>query len=358
MQLGTVASRPGAVVTGRVPVTDLPTGGTEALPVIVAEGTAPGPTLWVTGTIHGDEVTGLAVAQDLLTPEVASSLAGTVVCVPTLNPAGLRRGARSSYYDDDDPNRYFPDPTDEAAGPRPPRVQERIDERIYEAITASADALIDVHTAQVGSVPFLIRDRVLYGEVREEADAEGLAAELADLAAAFGLPVVNEYEAGEYTDEGLHRSTAGAVLNAAGIPAVTVELGSHSVVDDRMYDLGVAGCYRVMADMGMLPAGHGFGPDVDPVDPPVEYPVKRAVHPHSEGAGIARHRVAAGDVVSSGDPIADIVAPTGEHRATVTTDYDGYVLGRYGGVATYENDPLCSMAVRDESPLVVPRDGD
>ncbi|MFB6105174.1 MAG: succinylglutamate desuccinylase/aspartoacylase family protein [Halobacteriaceae archaeon] len=358
MQLGTVASRPGEVVTGRFPVTDLPTGATEALPVIVAEGEAPGPTLWVTGTIHGEEVTGLAVAQDLLTPAVAEALAGTVVCVPTLNPAGLRRTERISYYDGDDPNRYFPDPTDDESGPRPPRVQERIDERIYEAITDSADALLDLHTAQVGSVPFVIRDRVLYGEVRDEGEAQALAEDLATLAEAFGVPVVNEYEAEKYTDEGLHRSTAGAVLNGGGIPAVTVELGTHSVVDEPMYRLGVAGCYRVMVELAMLEADHGFGPEPDPVAPPVEYPVKRAVHPHSEVAGIARHRVGAGDVLEAGDPVADIVAPTGEHRATVTTDYDGYVLGRYGGVATYENDPLCSLAVRDESPLVVPRNED
>lgn len=356
MQLGTAASRSGDLVRGTLPVTDLPTGGTEQLPVLIAEGVTDGPTLWITGTIHGDEVTGLAVAQDVMTRELAATVAGTVVCLPTLNPAGLRRTERSSYYHGDDPNRYFPDPTDDDDRPRPPRVQELIAERLYEAFADTADALLDLHTAQVGSEPFVIRDRVLYGDQRDHAAAESLAADLTTLAEAIGLPIVTEYEAEEYTDESLHRSTAGAALNAAGIPAVTLELGSHSVVDERMRRLGVAGCYRAMTRLGMFEAFPSFAPEIDVVHPPVAYPVKRAVHPHTGTAGIVRHRVEPGDVLEAGDPVADIVSVTGTHRATVTTDHDGYVLWRYGGVAAYENDPLASLAVRDDTDLVVPRE--
>jgi len=354
MQLGTADAAPGELATGWLDVTDLPTGTPERLPVLVAEGERDGPELWVTAAIHGNEVTGLAVAQDLLTDDLPGEIRGTVVCLPNLNPAGLRRTTRTSYYDDEDPNRYFPDPDAESS--RPPSVQELIDERVYEAFADSADALVDLHTAHVGSMPFLIRDRVLYGANRTETEARELAAELESLIEAFGMPVVNEYAAAEYTEQNLQRSTAGAALNNAGIPAFTAELGGHEVVDEPVREAAITGVRNVMRELDLLDGD----PDPDAVGPdaPVEYPVKRAVHPHTDDPGIARHRVAAGDAVAEGDVIADVVTPHGEPKATVESDHDGYVLGRMHGVAAYENDALASMAVRDDGDLVVPRDAE
>ncbi|UPV74975.1 succinylglutamate desuccinylase/aspartoacylase family protein [Halorussus limi] len=370
MQLGTADSEPGELATGWLDATDLPTGAPERLPVLIAEGEEDGPTLWITAAIHGNEVTGLAVAQDVMTDDLASEIRGTVVCIPNLNPAGLRRNSRTSYYDDEDPNRYFPDPDAESS--RPPSVQQLVDERVYEAFADSADALVDLHTAHVGSMPFLIRDRVLYGESeaqrasesgaaeprdwRTESEAEDLAADLESLVEAFGMPVVNEYAAAEYTEQNLQRSTAGAALNNAGIPAFTAELGGHEVVEEDTREAGVTGVRNVMRELGVLPGD----PDPDAVgpEPPVEYPVKRAVHPHTDTPGVARHRVEAGDVVAEGDPIADVCTPHGETKATVESDHDGYVIGRLHGVAVYENDPLASIAVRDDGDVVVPRDAD
>ena len=57
--VGTATARPGEIVYGELPVLDLPTGGREALPVIIAQGRAEGPTLWLTANIHGAELTGI-----------------------------------------------------------------------------------------------------------------------------------------------------------------------------------------------------------------------------------------------------------------------------------------------------------
>ena len=125
MELGTATADPGELARGYLPVTDLPTGGTEVLPVVLANGETDGPTAWVTAGVHGDEQTGVAAAQDVMHESLPGELAGAVVCVPVLNPAGLRRTTRTSYYHDDDPNRFFPDPDRDPS--RPPRVQEVVD---------------------------------------------------------------------------------------------------------------------------------------------------------------------------------------------------------------------------------------
>ena len=385
--IGSASAAPGTLGRGRLPVADLPTGGSERLPVAVANGAEAGPTLWLTGGVHGDEATGVAVVQDAVAAfsDRLDRLAGAVVAVPVVSPAGLRRNARETYYADKDPNRHFPDADAESA--RPPKLQERIDARLYAAITgevpddagecadgssefpvetvgsnAAADALIDCHTAGVGSVPFAIRDRVLYGDRRSEADAAALSADLGRLVDAFGLPAVREYPAAEYVEESLQRSTAGAVLNEAGIPAFTAELGAHSVVDDDLLAAGVAGAFGVAVELGLLasedvPESVGApGVGVDPA--PVEFPVRRFRGPTTDTPGLARHRVAAGDAFDAGDVLARVVDAGGEERATVTAERDGYVLGRPEGLAVYEGDPIGSLAVWDDGDLVVPRDAD
>lgn len=354
MEIGTATAEPGELTTGYLDVTDLPTGTPERLPVLIARGRTDGPTVWLTAGIHGNEATGVAVAQDVMADSLARRLRGTVVCLPILNPAGLRRNRRASYYHDEDPNRYFPDP--EAESTRPPKVQEVIDGRVFEAFADAADALIDLHTAWYGSMPFVIRDRVLYGDQRSEAEARDLADELNGLVEAFGLPVVNEYGAEEYTEQNLQRSTAGAALNNAGIPSFTVELGGHGVVEEDAREAGVVGVYNVLRELDLLDG------DPEPNDSvpaaPVDFPVKRAVHPHTDTPGIVRHLVEAGDVIEAGDPVAEIVSPHGEGKATLRSEHDGYVLARRGGLAAYENDSVCSLAVRDEEGVVVARESD
>jgi len=382
--LGTASAALGEFDRGWLTVADLPTGASERLPVAVANGAADGPTLWLTGGVHGDEATGVAVVQDAVAALAdggrLADLAGAVVAVPVVSPAGLRRNARETYYADEDPNRHFPDADAESA--RPPKLQERIDARLYAAITGepvdgesagsrvdaedapgdavAADALIDCHTAGVGSEPFVIRDRVLYGDRRSEDEAAALSEELGRIVDAFGFPTVREYPAAEYVEESLQRSTAGAVLNEAGIPAFTAELGAHSVVDDGLVDAGVAGIFGVAVELGLLAADDvpaAVGEPSDHVDPaPVDFPVRRYRGPTTDAAGLVRHRVAAGDRFDEGDALADVVAATGAERGEVTADRDGYVLGRAEGMAVYEGDPIASLAVRDDGDLVVPRE--
>ncbi|MFC5134127.1 MULTISPECIES: succinylglutamate desuccinylase/aspartoacylase family protein [Haloferacaceae] len=375
LELGSASAAPGTVDRGWLEIADLPTGTPERLPVIVANGSAPGPTLWLTGGVHGDEATGIAVVLETMDALVAdsetlTSLAGAVVAVPVVSPAGLRRNARHTYYDEEDPNRHFPDADAESA--RPPKLQERIDARLYEAVVGkgeagsgpadavAADALIDCHTAGVDSEPFAIRDRVLYGDRRGEAAAEALAADLESLVEAFGFPTLTEYPAAEYVEEELQRSLAGAVLNEAGIPAFTAELGSHSVVDDRLVAGGVAGAFAVAVELGLLASDEvpeGVGEPAEYVDErPVDYPVRRYRGPTTDVSGLVRHRVDAGEEFVEGDALATVVSATGEPLGRVRADHDGYVVSRCEGLAVYEGDPIASLAVRDDGDLVVPRD--
>lgn len=367
----------GTVERGWLDVADLPSGGSEQLPVVVVAGGDPGPTGWVTAGVHGDESTGVAAAQDVANAfgdagsTVATdgrdrlvdpaNLSGRLVCVPVVNPAGLRRTRRTSYYHGEDPNRSFPDPADESAedstdGPAdPPTAQERVAERLYDAFV-DADFLLDLHTAQVHSIAFAIRHRVLYGEVRDRAAAEALNDDLDRLVDALGLPVVAQYPVSEYVDRGLHRSAVGAALNGAGVPAVTLELGGHSTVDEGKLAGGVADVFRALVAYDMLDAVPAAIRRADPdPEPPVDFRVRRHRGPRTDAAGVVRHRVPPGQAIEAGERIAAVRSATGERLGTVAADHDGYVLAHREGVAACEHDPVASLAVRDEEPLVAAR---
>lgn len=372
MTLSLPDPEPGTLVRDTVEVLNrLPTGEPETLPCIVVNGAADGPTLWVTGSIHGNEVTGLAVCQDIVHADLAEQLAGRLVSIPNLNPAGLRRNWRRSYYDNDDPNRKFPDvayveqdadPADTVEGPRPPGQQEIICRRLFDCFREDADALLDMHTASAGAHPFVIRDRVLYGRgLRDESEARALAADLEAFAKAFGLPVVFEYPVEEYLEQSLQCSTSGSALNQAGIPAITVELGQHQVVKEQWRRQGVAGTYRVMEHLGMVEDAARAAPDnlgafPEPLTPPLSGQVRRYVGPHvpPTAAGVVRHEVAAGEAVDAGDVVARVLPPNGdpEQELELTIEHDGWLTHRYPGVTAYENSPIGSFAIADDHDVV------
>lgn len=347
MEIGTAQATPGDRDRGQLAVAELPTGPTEALPVAVVNGAHDGPTVWIHGAIHGDEATGLAVAQDIVDRVSPADLSGAVVSIPIVNPAGVRRNSRRSYYNKHDPNRHFPTGKDSV---RPPRQQGLINRELFEHIETHADVMLDLHTAGVGSMPFLIRNRVSFGETRSEAEARRLSETIDRLAAAYGLPSVLQYDPELKSELGLDKSTTNAVTNTAGIPALTVELGAHSVVNETHRKAGVTGIENVLKELDM----QSGEPTVNEHAPqsPVDFRVRRAGVPRAATPGIVRFRCAVGEAVTTEQPVADIVGPSGGHRATVTAPADGYMIGRREGVAVYENDRIASMATRDEGDTV------
>lgn len=345
---------PGTVAREWLEPFELPTGAVERLPCIVIEGADSGPTCWLTAGVHGDESTGIAAAHDAVAAIEPTELTGRVVCIPVVAPAGVRRRQRRSYYHGKDPNRTFPDPTDR----RPPdteTTEERLSRRLYERIDSEADCVLDLHTAEVNSRPFVVRHRVLYGECRDCAAATALSEELDRLVSATGLPVVRQYPPERYVASGRHRTLSGAVLNGAGVPACTLELGGPNVVDERCREVGVAAIHRVLEAFGLLnTVSRDIEAAAPTVESPVEYPVRWSHDVRTDISGLVRHRLEAGDTAEAGDVIADIVDATGDRKGAVITPYDGYVLGRWSP-PVYENDPVASMAVRDEEPVVAER---
>ena len=361
ISLGNATSVPGTIQYGRWEALSHPTGHVEFLPVIIAQGTQDGPCLWLTAGIHGPEQAGPPVIYELLTDELASRMKGTIVAIPALSPAGLRTKEREPYHAPDDPNRHWPDGKPKKApdpDKEPPTSLERAYERLFGEMSASAHYLIDYHNASIGSIPFAIRDRVLYradqDEEKAKAEAEALAARLAEMLQAFGLTVINEFPVERYIDQKLHRSTSGAALLLSKIPAFTVELGGGLMPEPAIINAAVTGTRNVMRWAGMLDGDPEAIEGITIVDP--GFPVLRRRTPRVKDACVVLHRVQPGDPVSSGDVVAELRdvwgRPLGD--GLLRAEYDGFVVGRAHGIYFYPGDAVLQMAVRDEAPLVGP----
>jgi len=359
--IGDTTSRPGTIQYGRWEALRHPTGHTEFLPIIIAQGKEEGPCLWLTAGIHGPEQAGPPVLYRLLTQELVDQMKGTIVAIPALNPAGLRTNKREPYHAPTDPNRLWPDGKPEKPpdpDKEPPSSLELAYKRLFEEIKASADYLIDYHNAWSGSIPFSIRDRVLYradqNADENKARAEALAQRLDEMLSAFGHTIIIEFPAEKYIDEKLHRSTSGAALLLAGIPACTVELGGGEMPDPAIISAAVAGTRNVMRWAGMLDSEPEPIRGIKVVDP--GYPVYRCGTPRVEEACVVLHLVQPGDVLQAGDPVAEIRdvwgRPLGD--GLLRAEKDGVVIGRSHGIYYYPGNEVLTMGVRDEAPLIGP----
>jgi predicted deacylase len=358
LNIGTAHGKPGTYAYGTFDALALPTGGSEAFPIIIAQGHEPGPNLWLTASIHGDEYAGIRTIHELLSPGLPERLRGAIIAVPTLNPAGLRTGERTAYYyRKQDPNRLFPapfrrpggDPLSENAPPL-----ELAYRRLFDLMNTTADLLIDLHNYVVGSAPFTFRDPVYFLDERDRSNAQKLFATTDAMHRAFGFTVVNEFATPDYLKKGLHRSVSGAALNTLGIPAFTAELGGYLTVDMNIVTAATSAIRNVMRWAGMLD-----GPPEPLTDIPIYMPghaVRRIQHPLAPVAGIAHFLVRAGVQVQAGQVVArmrDLQGRAiGPDDGQVRTAHGGFVLGVSQGAAFFQNDPLLSMAIRDSGEMV------
>ena len=355
IQIGTATAQPGQIVYGTIDAVPLPTGGADHFPVIIAQGyETSGPVLWLTANIHGNEYDGIGVIHDVVTPELPQILRGTVIAIPTLSPGGLRTGERSPYYlRGKDPNRLFPG-LGETQYSNTTALEDAY-ARLFADIQATADLLLDLHDYGTRAIPFVFRDPVLYEHPRERTSAERLQQRVGEMLNALGLTVINEYVTEDYLKLNLHRSVSGSALNKARVPAVTIEIGGNRALNVANVRAVAAGVRNVMRWAGMLPGPRETLDGITVIRP--EYEVRRMMHPRVPVACLVHPLVEPGDWVKAGQPVARITdiygRPIGTDSGLLTSDYDGFVMGLFPGMAAYENDPFMGLAVRDAGEMVI-----
>jgi predicted deacylase len=111
-----------------------------ALPVLAARGQRSGPTVTITGAVHGDEYEGPAAIHALFNSLDTAHFSGLVIGLPVVNGAAWEARSRISPLDQLDLNRLFPG---ERESSEPSR---SLAEVVFENFVRPCDVLIDLHS--------------------------------------------------------------------------------------------------------------------------------------------------------------------------------------------------------------------
>jgi uncharacterized protein len=364
LQLGTAHGKAGTVVRGCFQLVALPTGGFETIPVIIAMGNHPGPTLLVTANIHGDEVVGTLVCHRFIESLDLKKLQGQVVVLPSLNPSGLRALTRFSELQGTDPNRKWPsshpsadlkweDAEDWLAGftalEFSPGPQERAWKQLFEAIRGiRPDFHIDLHSFTALSIPFSFHDRVFY--TTDEKAAEALGEKSRAMLQAVGFSVFREASFRNMLKTDMFRTTSGAIQNGLQIPAATIELGMSTQSSFENREAAVTGLTNLLKWAGMIEGTPVELKNITVLQPSKPHRVLQ--YPYAPVSGILDPIVGPGASFKKGDVLGIFRSVSGEPLADLKSDFDGYLIGWRRGIAHYEGNPLAWVAVEDKMPLV------
>jgi predicted deacylase len=192
----------------------------------VVRGTRPGPRLWISGGVHGDELLGIVAVREVLTQVDPENLAGTLVAIPCVNELGVMHRQRE-FPDGRDLNRMFP-------GSMTGSFASRVARAFLHKVALKCTHGIDLHTA---------------GENRDnlpQIRANLTDPETARLARAFGAPVM--------IHAGLREGSLRQAASARGVTALLYEAGQPLRHEPDKIRVGVEGVLRVMAALRMIKA--------------------------------------------------------------------------------------------------------
>lgn len=293
----------GASEQVELPVSRLPSGGWASLPIAIVHGVAEGPTVWLSGAVHGDELNGIEIVRQLLSKLDAAQLKGTVLAVPIVNVFGTLTGSR--YLPDRrDLNRSFP-------GSPKGSLASRLAHLVTQEVVARCSFGIDFHTGSGG--------RANASQVRVDLED----ASVRPAADAFRAPLL------------VHAKTRPASLRHTairhGVQYVLFEGGEAHRFDDQVIRDGVEGALRVLCFLGMIDAA----PAADP-----SLVCRQSTWVRARYGGIFRPCVALGQRVTKGMTLATVTDAFNLHQRQIHSPTDGVVVGSLQQPIVHAGDAL------------------
>lgn len=286
----------------------------------------PGPIVWLTACVHGDEVCGIVIIQEVFKKIRQRLLCGSIHAFPLMNPIGFESASRNITMSREDLNRSFPgDPTGSLG--------KRIAHLIFSQIMATRPSLVlDLHNDWAKSIPYALIDR------NPGSDYKNAYEKTIEFAKQTGFACI--------IDRDELSSTLSCNLLLNDVPALTLELGEPKVVNEINVKHGLGAIWNVLAHLGMtaplqerisfpLPPTYGSGQLLGYAERPV-----------SSRSGIIRFMAKPGDALIKGQAFARIVNAFGKHLDTVRAVEDALVLGYSDSSAVFPGMPIMAFGVQ------------
>ena len=266
-------------------------GLSQPTPVLVVNGANAGPTLCLTGAIHGDELNGIEIIRRTMYDLNPEKLSGRVVGIPIVNLPGFQQGSR--YLPDRrDLNRHFPGSTNGS-------LADRIAHSLFENIIRRCNMLVDIHTGSLKRT------------------------NLPQLRADMNNPDVATFTQGFDRMAVVHSSGSPGMLRSAaveaGITTVTMEAGESHRIQEHQIEAGVNSLTSLMERQGMISRMFVWG-DPEPVYYDSDW--IRAEH-----GGILFSEVDLGARVSEGEILGYVADPITNAQYPIRSSSNGRIIG-------------------------------
>lgn len=313
LEIGGVAIPPGKTVQIEMPVVRLYTDTDISMPVHVIRSKNPGPTVFVSAAVHGDELNGIEIVRRLIKQKSLLLTAGTLILVPMVNVYGVLNQSR--YMPDRrDLNRCFP-------GSSKGSLAGIVADRFLSEIVSHCQYGIDLHTGAI--------HRSNLPQIRANLKDE----ETKGLAEAFGVPVL------------LNASLRdGSLRHAAvetGTKVLLYEAGQALRFDELSIRAGVRGITNVLIKLNMLSKSRRKPLKKSAITP---FIANTSSWTRASASGIVNNLKNLGDLVQVGDPLARIGSPFGEIFETVRANRAGIIIGKQNIPLVQEGDAMFHIA--------------
>ena len=309
-EIGQEHFAPGSTGTVNLPVSTLPDHTPVHLSVKVHHGKRPGPTVFVSDAVHGDEVIGVEIVRSLLREPQLAHLRGTLLVVPIVNSFGFLN--RSRYLPDRrDLNRCFPGHPSGSLGARLAHI-------FLNEVVLRCDLGIDLHSAAIHRTN-LPQIRVSPGDASTQ-----------QMAQAFGAPVI--------LTSSLREGSLRAEAAERGTSVLLYEAGEGLRFDEMAVRAGVAGILRVLRSLSMLPAKGIAKARAGSLV------CTSSSWLRAPAGGVLRAFRAEGDAVSEGEVLASVSDPFGVDETEIVAPHDGILIGRAVLPIVNEGDAIFHLA--------------
>lgn len=298
---------PGERTDFYVPVFENAIGIPNKIPFVVARGVFQGPVLGINAAVHGNELNGIRIIQNVLEDLDLDSMKGSLICVPVVNVPAFNTGQRR-FIDGTDLNHVFPG----KEGGTPAEQYARAFATTY---LPACDYLIDIHTASEG------RTNTMY--VRTDLLSETTS----QMATWFNPQIILHSKSGD-----------GTLRNSArkrGIPAVTIEAGNPSVFQGKMVYEGELGIRNVMIKLGMIEGK----PHIS------RQPIicKSSIWLRTVGGGILKTHFRLYDKVKRSQLLAETIDPFGNLLQKYKAPHEGVVIGMAANPVAIPGTRFCHL---------------
>lgn len=314
LTIGDTVIKPGSRVKLQLPVANLYTDTEVSLPVEVIRSKKPGPTVFVSAAIHGDELNGIEIIRRLMTMKSFRLSSGTLIAVPIVNVYGLLNQSR--YMPDRrDLNRCFPgSPKGSLAG--------RLAHLFLEEIVSKSDYGIDLHTGAI--------HRSNFPQIRANLNDP----ETEAMARIFGVPVL--------LNSSLRDGSMREAASEFGVKVLLYEAGQALRFDELSIRAGLKGILNVLAHLGLIRKRLSKSAPIDP------FIANYSSWIRATSSGTVRDVKMLGDHVKRGEVLAEICSPMGAFVVKLKAPRAGVIIGKQNIPLVQEGDAMYHIANFEE----------